>query len=198
VAEQYPTPGPRPTLADLLATTYAELDSLHVEAVRVFDVGGVELFRSRPGEGTENEIAIADEALPLLRGAVVIHNHPSGWDYPPHHPMHNGRSFSQEDVFFAIEFDVLELQAVTPTWVYWLRRPDSGWGLPARAAQRRFVELVNDLAEEMLTLIHAGLLTVEEGEPELFHQAMVALVQEIGVGYGRWRRRTESHSCVPY
>ena len=96
-----------------------------------------------------------------------------------------------EDVFFAIEFDVLELQAVTPVWVFWFRRPANGWGLPARAAQQRYVDLVNDLAEEMLGLIFAGLLTTEEGEPELFHQAMVALAQEIGAGYGRWRRRTE-------
>jgi hypothetical protein len=113
VAEQHP-PGPRPTLADVLATTYADLDALRNEAVRVFDVRGVELYGSLHGEGSENEIAIPDEALPLLKGAVVVHNHPSGWDYPPHHPMHNGKSFSQEDVFFAIEFDVLELQAVTP------------------------------------------------------------------------------------
>jgi hypothetical protein len=72
--------------------------------------------------------------------------------------------------------------------VYWFRRPDRNWGLTGQAAQRRFVDLVNDLAEEMLSLILAGRLTAEEGEPELFHQAMVALAQEIGAGYGRWRR----------
>ena len=186
-------PGSRPVLGDLLAATYDELDALRVEAVRIVRIDGKELFRSRPDEGSENEIAIADEALPLLKDAVVVHNHPSGWDFPPHHPMRAGKSFSQEDVFFAIEFDVLELQAVTPIWVYWFHRPEDGWGLRARAAQRRYVDLVNDLAQEMLGLIVAGLLIVEEGEAELFHQAMVALCQEMGAGYGRWRRRLEFH-----
>jgi hypothetical protein len=192
VAEHHAS-DPSPALVGLLAATYDELDSLRVEAVRVFSVDGSERFRSRPGEGSENEIAIADDILPLLKDAVVVHNHPSGWDYPPDHPMHAGKSFSQEDVFFAIEFDVAELQAVTPNWIYWLRRPEDGWGIPAHIAQRRFVDLVNQFAEEMVGLILAGLLTVEEGETELYHQAMVVLAPEVGVGYGRWRRRTELH-----
>jgi hypothetical protein len=180
-----------PALVDLLVGTYDQLDALRVEAVCAFDASGKELFRSQPDDGSEDEIAIPDSVLPLLQGAIIVHNHPAGWDYPPVHPMHAGKSFSQEDVFFAVEYDLLELQAVTPIWIYWFRRPEEGWIVSAREVQARFVAFVNDVAEEMLGLILAGLLTIEEGEPELFHQAMVALAQECGAGYGRWRRRME-------
>jgi hypothetical protein len=183
-----------PSLLPPIAEAHRALDGERAESAMAFDASGNERFRTRPGSGTADEIFLTDEQLRLMKDAVVVHNHPEGWSYPPSNPRHAGKSFSQEDVFMAFEHDVLELQAVTPVWIYWMSRPAGGWGQPSRQAQRRFVDLVNHIVADMVDLIKAGRLTVEEAEPELYHLAMVALADEFGFGYGRARRSVESTS----
>lgn len=68
--------------------------------------------------GETDRVVLPQQVLATLEGAVVTHNHPSGW------------GFSRRDVQFALDHLLSEIRVVTLNGVYRLRPPPGvdGWG----------------------------------------------------------------------
>lgn len=86
---------------------------LAVEHAYAFSGDGEQLF-CRTTED-ESEVRFDAEALAMLPGAVLTHNHPGG------------RSFSERDVLFAMRVGLAEMRVVTARSRYVLRPPTDGW-----------------------------------------------------------------------
>lgn len=69
--------------------------------------------------------------LERARGGVLTHNHPTEGANSALRGTLAGRiglPFSAQDFASAIEYDLKEIRAVTPTYTYSVRRPKGGWG----------------------------------------------------------------------
>jgi N-methylhydantoinase B/oxoprolinase/acetone carboxylase alpha subunit len=65
------------------------------------------------------------------KDAILTHNHPTEGANSGLYGTMAGRigvPFSAQDVKNAIQFDLKEVRAVTPTYTYSIRRPKGGWG----------------------------------------------------------------------
>lgn len=101
----------------LLQTRLDEVErairDLAVEHAYAFSVDG-ELLLHRTDDA-DSKVHFDDEAIALLPGTVLTHNHPGG------------RSFSETDVTFAMRVGLAEMRVVTARSRYVLRPPDDEW-----------------------------------------------------------------------
>lgn len=66
-------------------------------------------------KGTDSQVAVPRDEKPGLRNGYYTHAHPGD------------RPLSPDDLIFAVNFDVREARAVSPTATYRLIRPEGGW-----------------------------------------------------------------------
>jgi hypothetical protein len=108
-----------------------------VEWAYVFDPMGRQVLRKR---GTADGVFFASGEVPLLKDAMLIHNHPPFRRYDRGDPRHEGGSFSDRDLNLVLIYDIAEMSVVTPGWRYTLVRPRSGWLPDAESAVAAFAE----------------------------------------------------------
>jgi hypothetical protein len=121
--------------------------------------------RAAAGERTAGRFRFRRTELPLLRDAIVVHNHPIEPGV-----VASTLTFSTVDLALAIRYDLAELRAVAADWRFTLRRPPTGWPadeeivLAAYDEQRRFVEaeLTAALAEGRITVADYGATLAHE------------------------------------
>ncbi len=159
-------------------------------AALIANASGQVLFRKR---GTRQSVAFSVQELELMPGNVLSHNHPDGWHYPVDDPRHDGAGFSIDDVRMLTEWNLAEIRAVTPRYLYRLR--------PSQHAGSAFLRTVNSMSpqtREMAlrsvfidTLVdlerRIGLeeISVEEAEAVLPHRALLRLREDWGIEYER-------------
>lgn len=91
------------------------------ESIHAFDENGKVLYEQG---GDESSVSIKPSEIGKFRGAIVTHNHPSGWGYPHGNPGRLGRSFSPEDIVFAAFNGVKEMRVISPGYIHTL---ETGW-----------------------------------------------------------------------
>ena len=82
-------------------------------------------------KGSTDFVQFTPDDIDRMRGATLIHNHPSGWLLPDGDPEHRSSGFSPDDIGLAVTADLAEIQAVTPTRIFSLRPGPKGWPSPA-------------------------------------------------------------------
>ena len=83
------------------------------------------LIVGKATNGTETYVMIPkSQSKP---NSIMTHNHP-GVSLSDSMAGRIGRAFSSIDVNMAIEANLKEIRAVTPTYTYSLKRPKKGWG----------------------------------------------------------------------
>lgn len=101
------------TLQARLDEVERSIRNLAVEHAYAFSADGEQLFHRTTED--ESEVRFDAEAVAMLPGAVLTHNHPGG------------RSFSERDVLFAMRVGLAEMRVVTARSRYVLRPPTDGW-----------------------------------------------------------------------
>ena len=144
-----------------------------------------------PGERTRTRFT--GKQLQDMKGNVLSHNHPAGWSYPEGDPRHDGAGFSIADVRMMADWQLAEVRAVTPRFLYRLRPPqdpDSNYrrlvdqdatGEIAAVVTRVFL----DASDELASRVAMGETAPEEADVLVNYEAMLRLVQEWGVEYER-------------
>jgi len=164
------------------AKIYQELHAKRGREVLVaLDKDGNETFRR---EGIANSVPILIDDSPYLKDAVLIHNHPAGWDIDKSNPMHNGNSFSLGDVMVAARDDAAEIVAITPTYVHRLVRPDGGW--PHVDVVRTAYGVANlKTMNNWNKKLSAGIVSFEQANAAHGHDVMMELARHLHLEYER-------------
>lgn len=153
----------------------------HYESAFVVDEEGNVLLEKDGGKST---VTFSDDDIAKIKGKNIIltHNHPGGWDYPPNDPRRNGSSFSPEDINMAVEADVREMRAVTPTRRYYMKRPPGGWS--AAKIRQAHSKANGAVRSEFQKAINAGHMTIAEAESQHHHRVWSQVAKTIGADYG--------------
>jgi len=143
--------------------------------------------------GGRQVIPFTQQQLESMRGRILSHNHPDGWRYPADDPRRPGAGFSDHDARMLADWELVEIRAVTPAYLYRLRPPEdrmshyhrhivgrSSWVIKD-AVDRAF-----DLADLHLTnLVAIGMIAPEVYEALINHEAMLRLTKDWGIVYER-------------
>lgn len=129
----------------------------------------------------------------LMSGNVLSHNHPDGWQYPVNDPRHGGAGFSIDDVRMLTEWNLAEIRAVTPQFLYRLRPSrdrDSVYyrtvrGMSPQVLEATLRQVFIDTLLELERRIGSGEIAAEPAEAALPHLALITLRMHWGVEYER-------------
>lgn len=181
------------TVADLRARRFErsiQHDRRYEHAALIDNAAGQVLVRTR---GTRQAVSFDDEHLMLMRGNVLSHNHPDGWHYPVDDPRHGGAGFSIDDVRMLTEWDLAEIRAITPRFLYRLRPSqdsDSFYHRTVRGISPQMLEMTLrrvfiDTLVDLERRIGAGEIMAAAAETELPHRALVRLREDWGIEHER-------------
>lgn len=93
----------------------------------VIDENGKIIGESVSGSSNRAKFRVTD----LKKDSIVTHNHPTEGKHSGIYGTMAGRigvPFSMQDVRIAVQHNLKEIRAVTPTYTWSLRRPKGGWG----------------------------------------------------------------------
>ena len=179
-------PGRHPlagTAPDAVLVEEDALRPLLTETVVWFNATGNPLGRKA---GQPTTVAFTPAELTSMRDAIVTHNHPLGWGFPPTDPRRAGNSFSDDDFEFAVAADVAELRAVTPLLRFTAKRPPGGWAVSPQWIRLLHVVQASVVEAELDLAVAGGRMTLEQREATEYHEIAQRLAPQIGFRYERW------------
>ena len=138
-------------------------------------------------KGQEFSVEFTGDEIDLMRGSILTHNHPMGWQYEDFDPRRQGNSFSPQDIFLASRSQLAEIRAVTPVWRYSMKPPEEGWSFDfyldkIRPAYDEAEEYVKNRFER---LIYSQKMIYAEAEARHFHEVWKRVAKKTGVIYNR-------------
>ena len=149
-------------LAAAILVAEAAVAGQAAETVIVLDTTGLVLYQ---GAGERDRVSAP---VGLLRGGIVVHNHP------------DGGSLSRQDVRLMLEHGIAQMRAVTDNAVFVLDLPDA-------VAWEDIADLVtiltNEIRERHRDLILDGKMTYEESERRRWHEIWTGIAEIRGWAY---------------
>lgn len=130
-------------------------------------------------------VSVRNEDIPKMRGAIVTHNHPNAYGYPPDHPAAKGFSLSDADMQTACMVQPKEIRAVSAGYRHNLSPGQEGWGdwnWKVQPVYRKHEQQVMD--EYQMDLI-LGRKKVEQLEADYHHEVNTRVAKELGWNYER-------------
>lgn len=124
-----------------LAKNVLEKEAKHrndrVESAHIFNPKTGEHIKSAlSGKKSSVDVSSLKSAS---KDAVMTHNHPGAVGKRGLAAI--GNSFSPEDIITAVDFDVAEIRAVTPTYTFSMKRPKGGWGVKPSDVERAIIQI---------------------------------------------------------
>ncbi len=169
-----------PRVENIIRAKEDEIRLQEYESAYVYDTDGNLLFGK---EGDKAEVNFTTEELSLMRGAIVTHNHPSGWNYPNSDIRSFGNSFSPEDIRLASCYDLAEIRAVTPKLRFTMKPSQDGW------SQIYWEEVLIPLLNETIATVHHNLFmnsaSEEEATYRFWHEVWRRVARRAGLIYTR-------------
>lgn len=104
--------------------------------------------------GQQYSVGFTQQEIPLFKDCVMTHNHPRGWNFKENTLGRIGNSFSFDDILLAVQCDVAEIRAVTPTHTFILQRPSSGWGITKDKMKKELEKERNRVKSKMTKIIN--------------------------------------------
>lgn len=207
---------PRP-MQRAIAEGEAASDKLRkVEHFRAYTADGSLVFDKGPDDGgqtnlptaygiefTDAEVAelrrIGDEAQAKGEPFVYTHNHPGGYDFTePGDPRAAGNAFSMQDWIFAADINASEFRAISPSYVFSVQRPATGWRVMGDGGLSHRLQYHNTIVRsEGMTRLNAAPYgspeqqeIIRELEAEHWHKVAEGVAKDIGATYTRTPRET--------
>mgnify|MGYP000889967399 CR=1 FL=1 len=147
------------------------------EHVVVLSANGRELLRK---VGSVDSVRLSPAELPLLPGAVMIHNHPGKAP----------EGFSMEDVRLAIWHDLAEMHVVDNLFQYSLARAlGVTWGPDYWSKiETVFVRVEADVKARLNDALSRGLIAEDQYHVLMEHMIWLEVDAEVAIGYSRTPR----------
>lgn len=156
-----------------LARVEAGLAAAEREHVCILRPDGAEVYS---GVGEADSVAVP---AAVLRGNIVVHNHPGGG------------SLSRQDVQVLLEYQAAEVRVVTRAWTYSLQLPaETAWD----DVEPLVTIIMDEVRERHRDLILAGQLTYEESEVRRWHDIWKTVAEMRGWAYHREARQRPRRS----
>jgi hypothetical protein len=181
------TGGPRTAVqAERLRTIEDDIRGQSYESAAVVDADGNVIFRK---DGRTNSVSFTPEEFVLMNDKTITHNHPAGWTFSSTDPRRAGNSFSPSDVKLAIEQNLAEIRAVTPEYLYTLKRPQGGWepGFWSSVIEPQMKEDERFVKNEFITNVVNGRMTLEDAEAKHWHTIWSIVFPGLKLDYKRIR-----------
>jgi phage gp29-like protein len=166
------------------------------ETLVAFDADGNQVF-SREGDKDSVDLENAETVL-SLKGMVVTHNHPLGWNYQEGEPGHKGNSFSKDDWNLFAYGEMAEMRAVSIGYRHSIKAPENGWGSGepmdrvdrldnAWRQAKREVDVISHMSIDLgYALGQAqGERAVAAANAEFHHEMAVRVAKKLGLTYIR-------------
>lgn len=131
-------------------------------------------------KGRKRSVGFTKAQVDKMEGAVLTHNHPSGWDYPEGEDLHAGNSFSLADLTLASGGKVEEIRAITPVWEYSIK-PDG------KFASKLDITMAHSKARDEVNKAYMAELKAG-GNPlssDFHHRVIEKVANDIGWIYSR-------------
>ena len=125
--------------------------NLRDEQLHLFDKDGNRLYKVQ-GKGAVVDPSMKESIeMRILtkrdRNLVMTHNHPRAIGKKKFGGI--GHSFSPQDMAFAVQYDVAEMRAATPTFTFSFKRPKNGWGATPEQVKRAYSREQRKLRKEL-------------------------------------------------
>lgn len=150
------------------------------ETLHIFTQDG-KLVMSVGGQGNRVEF------YPYLapKDAILTHNHPNSIGRKG--ILKIGNSFSKEDIMTAVEMNVKEMRAVTPTYTFSIKRPKEGWNIgDAKSFKREYSKIYKSVDKEMRQYMSkrgSSKTSIERAMATFYHKVNTELAKKYGWDY---------------
>lgn len=174
-------------LYNKIANTESEIRlNKKIETGVVFDRNGNIIIDKR---GESFSVSFTNEECWMMKDGIFTHNHPRGWGYPEKSLGRIGNSFSPEDVFLAVRWDLAEMRAVTPNYTFIMKRPEKGWGIDLEQLNR-IIKLENyNLNKEFSELISKDIITPSQANVLHYHTLWKRISTKLEWSYSKAKTR---------
>ena len=120
------------------------------ENATIIDSNGNTVFHK---VGKKDRVSFTYGEMARMKDAILTHNHPNEvktrwWGAV-------GSPFSMADIMMAVNADLAEIRAVTPTYTFSLKRPKGGWG-SSPEVQSRYKALQSKYLGEQIAYMRGG------------------------------------------
>lgn len=115
--------------------------------------------------------------------------HPRGWGYDEKDIRRIGNSFSINDILLAVDYDVMEIRAVTPIYTFSMKRPRNGWGVTAEEIDLIYKKANENLCTENSKRIRNGILTIKRASATHYHLIWKRISRELGWAYCKMKTK---------
>ena len=144
------------------------------EKIVVLNSSGKKAFEI---QGTSAEVSFSDEQGLRMKDKIVMHNHPYGLQFAENDLRRVGNSFSGDDVYSAVKFDMSAIIAISPRYRYELYRPSKGWGVDCETIMAEYDKMYCNLCAEYVNQIHSSRRIMMQ------HLTMKKLAKTYGLEY---------------
>lgn len=114
------------------------------ETAVAYDSSGNLLLNKKGGS---RSIYFTKDEVTKLKDSVFTHNHPSALGQTGIRAI--GTSFSHQDLTFAVNANLKEIRAVTPTYTFSVKRPKNGWGVSPKQVKSAYDRAERKVKREM-------------------------------------------------
>ena len=115
------------------------------EKIVVLNSSGKKAFEI---QGTSAEVSFSDEQGLRMKDKIVMHNHPYGLQFAENDLRRVGNSFSGDDVYSAVKFDMSAIIAISPKYRYELHRPSKGWGVDCETIKNEYNKIYKKISSD--------------------------------------------------
>lgn len=152
----------------------------------VFDRSGNIIIDKR---GESFSVSFSNEECLKMKDGIFTHNHPRGWGYPEKSLGRIGNSFSPEDIYLAVRWDLAEMRAVTPNYTFTMKRPENGWGIDLDKLDK-IIKLENyNLNKEFSELISKDIVTPSQANIAHYHTLWKRISTKLEWSYSKAKTR---------
>lgn len=140
-------------------------------------------------KGGSRSVHFTGSEVENLKDAVFTHNHPSALGQIGVRAI--GTSFSHQDLAFAVNANLKEMRAVTPTYTFSVKRPKNGWGVTpkqVRAAYDRAERAVKREMDRYLNIVGRNRTSYDRANASYYNQINKRVADKFGWEYSHKRK----------
>lgn len=152
----------------------------------VFDSIGNVLIDKR---GASYAVSFTKEECLKMKDGIMTHNHPRGWGYPENSLGRIGNSFSPDDIYLAVGWDLAEIRAVTPNYTFTMKRPEGGWNISYGELKKLIKKENSKLTKEFMDRVNNGTTTAGKASAVHYHTLWERVSEKLDWKYSKAKTR---------
>lgn len=169
-----------------IAAAEAYISRNRYETAVAYDNKGNLLLNKKGGSRT---VHFTNNEVTRLKDAVFTHNHPSALGQTGIRAI--GTSFSHQDLTFAVNANLKEMRAATPTYTFSVKRPKNGWGVSPKQVKAAYDRAERKVKREMkkyFNKVGRTRTAIDRANTSYYNRINRLVADEFGWEYSHKRR----------